>query len=194
MEEQEKSLAESQLDCQETLNKVYHLLRQDVLRPNKENKGLLEWTPITDATKRVLTDVGVDKLMQVKGNKDVFILGDAASTKFAGMAQTALSDGGFVANTISSKLNGDKPKEYVPKKSSYAIPVGPGWAAVLYRGRQFYGSTGWAIRRIADFKFFKSILSTKKAYLTFTSGKTLCESCEICSVDLTYSNDIDKEK
>jgi len=63
MEEGEKNLAEAQLDCEETLTKIYHLLKQDVLKPNAD--GVLEWTKIRDAKKRVLTEEGVDKIMQI---------------------------------------------------------------------------------------------------------------------------------
>jgi len=63
MEEGEKNLAEAQLDCQETLTKIYHLLKQDILKPNDE--GVLEWIAIKDPKKRVLTEEGVDKIMQI---------------------------------------------------------------------------------------------------------------------------------
>ena len=63
MEESEQNLAEAQLDCQETLNKIHHLLKQDSLVPNEQ--GILEWKEIGDLKKRVLTDEGVDKIMQV---------------------------------------------------------------------------------------------------------------------------------
>jgi len=63
MEESEKNLAEAQLDVEDTLVKINHLLKQDVLKVNDE--GILEWQGITDQKKRVLTDEGVDKIMQV---------------------------------------------------------------------------------------------------------------------------------
>ncbi len=63
MEEVEKNLAEAQLDCEETLTKIYHLLKQDILKPNEH--GILEWKTIADAKKRVLTEEGVDKIMQI---------------------------------------------------------------------------------------------------------------------------------
>ena len=40
METVEKNLAETQLDCEETLNKIYHLLKQDVLKVNEQ--GILD--------------------------------------------------------------------------------------------------------------------------------------------------------
>jgi len=63
MEESEQNLAEAQLNCQETLTKIYHLLKQDIYVPNEEGK--LEWEAIKDQKKRVLTEEGVEKLMQV---------------------------------------------------------------------------------------------------------------------------------
>ena len=63
MEESEQNLAEAQLDCNETLSKIYHLLKQDILAPNAE--GIVEWKAIEDTKKRVLTEEGVEKMMQV---------------------------------------------------------------------------------------------------------------------------------
>jgi len=63
MEEVEKNLAEAQLDVEETLTKINHLLKQDKLKTN--DQGMLEWQPIDDAKKRILTDEGVDKMMQI---------------------------------------------------------------------------------------------------------------------------------
>ena len=63
MEEAEQTLAEAQLDCENTLSKIYHLLKQDILAPNEE--GILEWKELKDKKKRVLTEAGVEKMMQV---------------------------------------------------------------------------------------------------------------------------------
>ena len=63
MEEQEKNLAEAQLDVEETLIKINHLLKQDVLKLNEQ--GIRKWSGVNDKSKRVLTDEGVDKIMQV---------------------------------------------------------------------------------------------------------------------------------
>ena len=61
-DDQERTLAESQLDCEETLNKLYHLLKQDKKIIN--DSGMPEWKPLADEKKRVLTDEGVDRIMQ----------------------------------------------------------------------------------------------------------------------------------
>lgn len=63
MEDVEKNLAEAQLDCDETKIKINHLLKQDTLKLNEN--GILDWVEIQDQKKRVLTDEGVDRIMQV---------------------------------------------------------------------------------------------------------------------------------
>ena len=63
MEESEMNLAEAQLDVEGTLTKINHLLKQDILKLN--DNGVLEWSELQDIKKRVLTDEGVDKIMQV---------------------------------------------------------------------------------------------------------------------------------
>ncbi len=63
MEEQEQNLAEAQLDCEATLDRIRHLLQQDVLKSNDE--GMITWKGIEDAKKRIFTEEGVDRIMQV---------------------------------------------------------------------------------------------------------------------------------
>ncbi len=122
----------------------------------------------------------VDEFLQAQGQNNIFIIGDAAATPYAGMAQTAIHDGQFVAEIIERKLAGKRILPYRPKPPFYAIPVGFGWAAVMMGDLRFYGRIGWWLRRMADMRFFLSILPWRKAILTFRSGKTLCESCAIC--------------
>jgi len=68
MEEVEKNLASEQLDCDKLINELYHNLKQDILKPNLEKGGILDWTQLADQTKRILTDEGVDKIMQIMKN------------------------------------------------------------------------------------------------------------------------------
>lgn len=124
--------------------------------------------------------VSVDEYLQVKGQKGIFVIGDAASTPYSGMAQTAISDGRLVAENIYRLVKGEHLAKNIPKKPVTAIPIGEGWAAVIIGKIKIYGSLGWLLRRLADFRFFLTILPFKKALLAFRSGKTLCETCSIC--------------
>ena len=123
----------------------------------------------------------VDEFLQPKSFENIFVIGDAAATPYSGLAQTAIADGVFVSDVIFHKINQKSLSPYIPKKTAHAIPVGPNWAAVLIGNFRIYGKIAWWLRRLADLRFFLSILSPKKAILAFQSGKTLCESCVICS-------------
>ncbi|MES2023673.1 MAG: FAD-dependent oxidoreductase [Patescibacteria group bacterium] len=124
--------------------------------------------------------VVVDEFLSAKGLQDIFIIGDAADTPYSGLAQTAIYDGGFVSKNLVRKIKGDTLKIYVPKKVSYVVPVGPGWAAAKIGNFFFYGFFASKLREVIDFMFFLSILPFKKALFAFQSGKKMCESCETC--------------
>jgi NADH dehydrogenase FAD-containing subunit len=113
------------------------------------------------------------------------------------MAQTALAQGVYVAQRILAKHPLDKtgkpkstvgaycntplPKPYKPINPIYAIPVGPGWAAVLIGNWQFYGKLGWILRRYLDWVVFSNLLPLSKAWTAFRSHGQLTESCETCN-------------
>jgi NADH dehydrogenase len=106
----------------------------------------------------------VDDFLQAEGWENVFVIGDAAATIYTGMAQTAIHDGAYAADVISKKIYGKPLTPYVPKKPFYIIPVGRGWAAFMYGRFCFYGRLCWWLRRMADARFFLSILPPRKAY------------------------------
>lgn len=126
----------------------------------------------------------VDKYLQAKGQKGIFVIGDTSSTEYSGMAQTAISDGKIVAENIKRLVLHQSLINYHSKKPVTAIPIGSGWAGAVIGPVKLYGSLGWFLRRLADFRFFASILRFKKALLAFQSGKILCETCSICLPEL----------
>lgn len=122
----------------------------------------------------------VDEFLRTKSYENVFVAGDAASTVYAGMAQTALHDGSFIACAIAKKVRGEGLRAYIPHKPAYAIPVGPGWAAVLLGPMRVFGFLAWVLRRFADLRFFFSVLPFRKAILAWRPDSRLCESCPVC--------------
>jgi NADH dehydrogenase len=72
--------------------------------------------------------ITVDEYLQAQGFENVFCIGDSADTRYAGLAQTAIYDGAYVARAISTnkKLN-----NYVPKSVAYSIGVGPKWSVLV---------------------------------------------------------------
>jgi NADH dehydrogenase len=124
--------------------------------------------------------VEVDEYLEAKGIKNVFVIGDAAETQYAGLAQTAIHNGTYVADVIENKIKDVNSKAYVPKKVSYVVPVGPHWAAAAIGSIHIYGFLGLFLREFIDFIFFLTILPFRKAFVVFRSGEKLCESCHTC--------------
>lgn len=125
----------------------------------------------------------VDLYLQAKGVPDVYVVGDAAATEYSGLAQTALYDGRFVAESVIRRVAGLPPLTYAPKHPISALPVGPGYAVVVTTKFVVWGKVGWWIRRWADLKFFLSILPLPQAFIAFSDGYRLTETCPICSED-----------
>lgn len=127
--------------------------------------------------------VVVDEYMQAKGNSEIFVIGDIADTKLSGLAQTALSDGSYVASAITSLVKGKKLKTYNQKKVSYSIPVGDNWGALVLGKVSFYGLVPYLVRHFIDFLFFAEIVSVRKLFGMFIDGykyRSIDPDCPQC--------------
>ncbi len=140
-----------------------------------------EWGLSVDKRGRV----EVDAHFRTKDAGNIFVGGDAAAAAdYWGMAQTAHAHGEHIAEVIAADIKGSQPVVYRPKAPIYAIPGGPGWAGVLWGNMVFFGKTGWAIRRLVDLVVFHWMLPLGKAWDVFRSGKSICESCSVCSIEI----------
>jgi NADH dehydrogenase len=110
----------------------------------------------------------VDGRLRAKGIADVFVTGDCASTKFAGMAQTAIDDGVFVANVFAAERTGRSVPAYDPAPPAYAIPAGPWWAAVKYLFVRAYGYPGYVLRRLADIHVYMLVMPWRYVFWSYT--------------------------
>ncbi len=100
----------------------------------------------------------VNQYLELANYPNVYALGDIADTQFAGLAQTALHDGGFVARVIAARMKKKIPRVYRPKAVAHDVPVGPGWGVFVFAGIPIFGRVAWWIRHMIDIMFFASIL------------------------------------
>ena len=142
----------------------------------KANRIYQDWGFEVDTRGRV----EIDEYFQPKGMENIFVGGDAAVATFWGMAQTAYDHGIYIANVIGAKINSRMFTKFTPKEPVYAIPVGTGWAGVLWGKKKFYGTIGWWLRRSADLVAFNLILPPLKALDVFRTGASISKSCKIC--------------
>jgi len=122
----------------------------------------------------------VDEYLRAKNFNNVYILGDAADTKYSGLAQTAIYDGNYVGNLLYKKYTNRKLKKYVPSPVSFVLPVGHYWAVFVSKKINVYGYLPYFLRELVDFNFFLSILPLRRVFGIFFSKKASEELCETC--------------
>lgn len=107
-----------------------------------------------DARKRVQ----VNEYLQAN-SPDIYVLGDSASTKYSGMAQTAINDALQLAANFKRFAAGEKIVEYEPVLPIYVVPIGHEWAVAQVGDSISVGDAGWKIRRDADLYVLSNFLS-----------------------------------
>lgn len=125
--------------------------------------------------------VKIDEYLRAEGQERIFVIGDGAATPYAGMAQTAIADGRAVAENIIRRAAGQPLVPYRPKKPAYAIPIGRGFALTIFGPLTIAGRPGWWLRRLADLRYFLSILPPGKALTVFRHGQKIADHCPICN-------------
>jgi NADH:ubiquinone reductase (H+-translocating) len=111
-----------------------------------------------DARKRVQ----VNEYLQAN-SPDIYVLGDSASTKYSGMAQTAIGDAIQLADNFKRFANGEKIVEYKDTQPIYVVPIGHEWAVAQVGDKISVGDEGWKIRRDADYFVLSSFLPENSA-------------------------------
>jgi len=123
--------------------------------------------------------VAVDVYLQAEDN--IFVIGDNANTPFSGMAQTALLDGGFVAENLKRRAVGRQFRSYIAKQPVTVIPAGPRWAAVIWGSVRLYGWLGYVLREAADLRGFHDLEPWPKATKQWFSEFTTDDDCAVCT-------------
>ena len=109
--------------------------------------------------------ITVNKNLGIDQYPDCFVAGDIADTQFAGLAQTAIHDGAYIAQVITNKLKGKITQDYKPKPVAYNIGVGHGWSITKVGNIVISGKLSSMLRKIIDLKYFLSILPISKVWL-----------------------------
>ena len=125
----------------------------------------------------------VDETLKANGMQNVYVIGDSASTPFAGTAQTAIHDGAYVARVIGALEKKRMLPKYTQKKTPYVVPIGR-WAIFTYGNVTLTGRAFWLLRQIIDLRFFLSILTVRNAFEIWREGGSLTESCPTCKAAL----------
>lgn len=114
--------------------------------------------------------ISVNNFLEAKNSTDIFILGDAADTPYAGLAQTALYDGEYVSYVINCKIRNLVAKPYKPKPVTYAIPIGKGWGILAMKHATYTGLFAYVVRHMIDLIFFAGMVNIKKLLTMYYEG------------------------
>ncbi len=129
----------------------------------------------------------VDEYMNALNTKNVFAIGDSASTPHAGTAQTANYDGSYIPRVIEAIIQKKSLPKYEPRVTPYVIPVGSKWGIFSYKNTVLSGRVFRWLREVIDFRFFLSILPLGKAFNVWREGGSICESCPTCEEAVAIS-------
>lgn len=117
----------------------------------------------------------VNEYMLAKGHDTIFVIGDNAATKYAGMAQTALHDAAYVARSLVKINTGQEPVAYRTRMPIYVVPIGPKWAVLQTKKTLVTGYRAWLVRRRADLWIFKNFEPYKKAIKQWRKGNNIAQ-------------------
>lgn len=123
-----------------------------------------------DPKKRVI----VNEYLQAK-SPNIYVVGDAASTLYSGMAQTAIYDGIQLATNFARFVEGKELIPYEPQPPIGVVPIGKEWAVVMKDGKLLTGADGWKIRRAADLWVLSNFLPDKLAKEHWRKGTQIAQ-------------------
>lgn len=125
--------------------------------------------------------VKVDKYLSAAPN--IYVIGDNASTRFTGLAQTALHDASFVTGNLQRSASGKSLRYYKSKHPIHVIPVGSHWAAVQWRTISLFGYLGWILRRLADLRVLLGFMPPVAAIRKWRrGGAPIKNPCPVCTI------------
>lgn len=105
----------------------------------------------------------------------VFVIGDAASTPYSGMAQTAIHNALALTKNLKRAVRGQHQVAYKPKRPEYVIPIGGEWALLETETDIKSGLEGWTTRREADLWVLKNFLVYNLANKHWQQGERLAD-------------------
>lgn len=114
--------------------------------------------------------IKVDDYLRAYGQKNIYVIGDNAATKYSGMAQTAIHDGKYLARIFLQMKKGIVPTKYRSRLPVYVVPIGSRWAVLQNGSKLISGYRAWLVRRRADLWIFKNFEPYEKAIKQWRKG------------------------
>jgi NADH dehydrogenase len=117
---------------------------------------------------------------QLLAAKDIYVIGDNASTPYSGLAQTALHDAIFVAGNIKRHLHNLPSKHYHATNPPVVVPVGHNWSIFEWGRLRLHGRLAAWIRRAADAIGYHDVMPIGQALSAWRAETVVEEDCPVC--------------
>ncbi len=127
----------------------------------------------------------VDGYLRV--DERTFVIGDNAATPYSGLALTAIHNAGYVAKYLKNIVHERTIAPYRPFAPISAVPVGPRWAVVQWRGLVFGGVIGSLVRSVADLIGYTDIMGVRRALALWLKRYEYEDTCPVCKA-LTFQD------
>lgn len=111
---------------------------------------------------------------------DVYVLGDNVATPYSGLAETAVSNGKYLAKQLRRIAAGKRPHPYHPHNPISVVPVGEGWAVASFRRLVLTGRLASWLRRAADLIGFMDVAPMPMAISLWLSDHAIEDDCPEC--------------
>jgi NADH dehydrogenase len=122
--------------------------------------------------------VTVDPFLAVDDH--LFVLGDNVSTKYSGLALTAVHQAKFVSKTLKAILGDGSVHPYKQRPPISAVPLGSKRAIVQWKSIAFGGLLGGLLRAVADLIGYADVMGYRAAIKLWLRRDEFEESCLIC--------------
>lgn len=114
----------------------------------------------------------VDEYLKVKGQNDIFALGDLASTGTAWTASKAEAEGKLIAVNIAAQLKGKPLKKSRPFEPPFIIPVGKNWAIAKIGRFIFWGILASMLKGLVLLYYLAGITPLSTAISIWWKGES----------------------
>lgn len=112
--------------------------------------------------------------------RNIYVIGDNASTKYSGLAWNALNDAKFIANHLARKVAKRPLVVRRPTPPPSGIPVGDAWSYVEWHGVYVGGRIGAWLRRRIELHGYLELLPRPLALQAWRAHNVHVEQCKLC--------------
>ncbi len=113
--------------------------------------------------------VETDEFLRVKGQANIFVLGDAAGvlapdkSSVSANAWAAVAEAEYLAKALPLLMQNKKPEAFMPGKNSLIVPVGGKWALLKTDKFYFKGYFPYLLRLYIIARYFARLIGWRKA-------------------------------